>query len=261
MNRSIRLLGFVSALILAAPLPLAAQDVQAPEGRISRLSVHTGEMSVDMPSSMASMLPERLDFDDVRRRETLRFEPYEMLQEMFRSDLVFVMRHGPTDWSVGDAFDVAPTDCANQRVLSPEGTDRMKDLGVLLAGNGLRPARILVSEWCRGQETLKALLSGMADVDAEYAAGIEVETEPALDLLLSLQGAPDTERMEEIVADWDGGDGSGPLLLITHFTNIDEMTNFAVFEGEMLMVDPKRDSRVLGYLRLRSAAADVGHFK
>lgn len=149
----------------------------------------------------------------------------------------------------------------NQRVLSHEGAERMTDLGVLLAGNGLRPSRILVSELCRGQQTLEALVTWMSAVDAEYAAGIEVRPSLRFDLLLSLQGAADTKRMEEIGADWDGGDGSGPLLMIMHYTNIDEMTNFAVFEGEMLMVDPKRDSRVLGYLRLRSAAPDVGHFK
>jgi hypothetical protein len=71
---------------LASAGPLAAQDVQEPQGRISRLSVHTGEMTVELPSSMAALLPDRLDFDKVRRRESLQFEPYKMLEEMFRPD-------------------------------------------------------------------------------------------------------------------------------------------------------------------------------
>ena len=43
----------------------------------------------------------------------------------------------------------------------------------------------------------------------------------------------------------------GPLLAILHFTDIEELTNFSVYEGEMVMIDPKRDNRVLGYVRLR----------
>ena len=37
----------------------------------------------------------------------------------------------------------------------------------------------------------------------------------------------------------------GPLLAILHFTDIEELTNFSVYEGEMVMIDPKRDNRVL----------------
>jgi hypothetical protein len=50
------------------------------------------------------------------------------------------------------------------------------------------------------------------------------------------------------------------LLIITHFTNIEEQTQFTVYEGEMLVIDLKRDNRVLGYMRLRSAGRDIGHF-
>ena len=89
---------------------------------------------------------------------------------------------------------------------------------------------------------------------------IPVETNPDLNLLLALQGAPDVTGLRELITNWDGQVGDGPLLLISHFTNIEELTNFQVFEGEMLMIDPDRDNRVIGYLRLRSAAPDVGHF-
>jgi predicted ester cyclase len=33
-----------------------------------------------------------------------------------------------------------------------------------------------------------------------------------------------------------------------------------VFEGETLVLDPDRDNLVLGYVRLRSAGPDIGHF-
>lgn len=234
--------------------------VEKPRGRVTQLTPQIGEMTVDLPPNLAERMPARLDFDGVRRRDGLRFEPYQMIDELFRSDIVFLMRHGPTDWAKRDIKDVAPDDCANQRILTPEGGARMGDLGILLAGNDIRPSRIVTSEWCRNQATRDALVEGMAVVDPEYSAGIDLVTDPNLNLLLSLQGAADVEELRALISNWDGADGTGPLLIISHFTNIEELTNFAVFEGEMLMIDPKRDNRVLGYLRLRSAAPDVGHF-
>ena len=252
------LLGIAAPL---APAYSADHTGREPAGRITQLSDTMGEMGVDLPEAMADRLPARLEADGTQRRESLRFEPWQMLDELFRPDIVFLMRHGPTDWSMRDAKDVAPTDCANQRLLTPDGADRMHDLGLLLAANGIRPARIVTSEWCRNQATRDAFVDGMAVIDPDYAAGIDLVTDPALNLLLSLQGAPDVEDLRELISTWDGGDGSGPLLVISHFTNIEELTNFSVYEGEMLMIDPKRDNRVLGYVRLRSAGPDVGHFE
>ncbi len=243
-----------------APAHSAAHTSLEPTGRVTQLTDTVGEMAVDLPEALADRLPARLEADGQQRRDSLRFEPWQMLDELFRSDIVFLMRHGPTDWSMRDIKNVAPTDCANQRLLTADGADRMGDLGLLLAANDIRPARIVTSEWCRNQATRDDLVDGMAVIDPDYAAGIDLVTNPALNLLLSLQGAPDVEELRELISTWDGGDGTGPLLVISHFTNIEELTNFTVYEGEMLMIDPKRDNRVLGYVRLRSAGPDVGHF-
>ena len=245
----------------AAPAFSGSHDIREPAGRITQITDTMGEMDVDLPDTLADRLPARLEADGTQRRESLRFEPWQMLDELFRPDIVFLMRHGPTDWSKRDAKGVAPTDCANQRMLTPEGADRMEDLGLLLAANDIRPARIVTSEWCRNQATRDAIVEGMAVIDPDYAAGIDLVTDPALNLLLSLQGAPDVEDLRALISGWDGGDGTGPLLVISHFTNIEELTNFSVYEGEMLMIDPKRNNRVLGYVRLRSAGPDVGHFE
>ena len=229
-----------------APAHSANHGVEQPLGRITQLSDTIGEMDVDLPEAIADRLPARLEADGQQRRDSLRFEPWQMLDELFRSDIVFLMRHGPTDWSMRDAKDVAPTDCENQRLLTPNGADRMGDLGLLLATNGIRPARIVTSEWCRNQATRDAVVDGMGVIDPDYARSIDLVTDPALNLLLSLQGAPDVENLSTLISNWDGGDGTGPLLVISHFTNIEELTNFSVYEGEMLMIDPKRDNRVLG---------------
>lgn len=221
----------------------------AQEGNIAQVSTHLGEMSVTMADPMDSV------------EDRIRFEPYQMLDELFvRDDYVLLMRHGPTDWSKLDEKNVAPTDCDNQRIMSEDGAERMIDLGVLMAVNGLLPSKIVVSEWCRNQQTLDYILEGMDRVNEELRDLITIETSSDLNLLLSLQGAPDVQAMRERISDWDGKEGKGPLLLISHFTNIEELTTFHVYEGEMLMIDPDRDNRVLGYLRLSSAQPDIGHF-
>ncbi len=228
---------------LATAAPLAAM-----EGQIEQLSTHMGEMSVTM-SSGQDAVPDRL-----------RFEPYQMIDELFlRNDIVYLMRHGPTDWSFLDVKDVAPTDCENQRVMVDDGQMAMENLGTLLAANDILPGEIVVSEWCRNQQTLESLQAGFARVDPSIADQIPVETNGDLNLLLALQGVPDVSAMREMISNWEGNE-NGPLLLISHFTNIEELTNFQVFEGEILMLDPKRNNRVIGYLRLRSAAPDIGHF-
>jgi broad specificity phosphatase PhoE len=235
------------ALALAAPL--AAQQMS---GRVDP-DGEGGRMTMVMPGS---------DSDPDRAvAEELIFLPWDMLQELARDDVVLLMRHGPTDWSKRDVVDVAPDDCDGQRIMTETGRRQMYELGALMVANDLRPGRIVVSQWCRNQQTLESMLAGMRDADPAALDGVEIETMADLNLLLSLQGAPDTAAMEAFVAEWDGGDGDGPLLVISHFTNIQEMTERAVFEGQMLLLDPRQENRVLGELRLGSAGPDEGHFQ
>lgn len=232
---------------------VSTEDMKA-TGEVEQLSTHMGSMTV------------QIDGGEVEIGDRLHFEPFQMADELMeRDDLVFLMRHGPTDWSKLDEKNVAPTDCANQRIMTPQGRKDMENMGLFLAGNMLMPIKILVSEWCRNQQTLESLDVGFDRVVEGLADLIVDETDPNLNLLLSLQGAPDVKELREIISAWDGTapdeiEFKGPLLIITHFTNIEELTNFTVYEGEILVVDPKRNNRVVGYLRLASAAPDVGHF-
>ncbi|MGB6230708.1 MAG: ester cyclase, partial [Litorimonas sp.] len=141
------------------------------------------------------------------------------------------------------------------------GQAKMRDFGSLLAFNDIVPARIVVSEWCRNQQTLDALREGYARVDPSILGNVPVATRSDLNLLLSLQGAENVSALRDLVSAWDGDpDRSGPLLIATHFTNIEELTQFSTFEGEIIVLDPKCNNRVLGTLRLNSASPDVGHF-
>lgn len=193
---------------------------------------------------------------------TVVFEPFQAEQDMFeRDDVVYLMRHGPTDWSKRDENGVASTDCDNQRIMTVLGEAQMQTFASTLASNGVFPAHIVVSEWCRNQQTLAAMLSGFEGVDAARTADMSIETDGDVNLLLSLGGAPNVTSLQDRISAWDGlPDRSGPLLIISHYTNIEELTQFRVLEGEILVIDPNLDNRVLGYVRLESAVPDVGHF-
>lgn len=243
------------ALALSLAGAAAAQEARETErgGEIEPVSGFTGQMSMTMPIET----PEDMT---VAITEVIRFEPWQMLDDLFRDDLVFVMRGGPTDWSARDAADAAPMDCEAQRLLTPQGEDQMMQLGALLIANELRPGRILVSEWCRTQQTYAAMEEGMLGADPSALDGMTVDVDPALNLLGASRGTADVAGLRELVMGWEGGDGQGPLLVITHFPNIAGLTEFNVYEGEMLILDPRREGRVLGYLRLASAAPDLVRF-
>jgi phosphohistidine phosphatase SixA len=243
-------------LALAAGLAGAAaaqEAIETEQGEIEPVSGFTGQMSMTMPIET----PEDMS---VEITEVIRFEPWQMLDDLFRDDIVLLMRAGPSEWSAPDAADAAPMDCESQRPLTAQGEEQMMQLGALLVANELRPGRILVSEWCRAQLTYASMEEGMLGADPRAMEGMTVDLDPALNLLGADQGAADVEALRDLVTGWDGGEGEGPLLLVTHFPNIAEFTEFNVYEGEMLILDPRRDGRVLGYLRLASASPDPVHF-
>jgi len=250
MVNIMKLFSLVAATLASCTVTVAAaQDANQEWDAIRQISTHIGEMSTTLSSD---------NFDD----ESIMFEPFQMAEEMFtRDDLVFLMRHGPTDWSIRDEGNVAPTDCNNQRVMTDEGRGQMARLAQVLGANNVWPSEIVVSEWCRNQQTFRSMIEGWSRVDPERAIDIPVEVDGEVNLLLSLQGAADVAELRERITNWDGNpDRKGPLLIISHYTNIEELTQFRIFEGEALVIDPKRDNRVVGYFRLQSAGPDEGHF-
>ncbi len=240
---STSLVAFAATAALSDPTPEMVDPV----------SQFVGEMSVPLENG------DTVGVHDVGN--TLRFEPLQNFAEMFqRDDVVFLMRHGPTNWDKLDAPDVAPQDCENQRILSEQGREDMRAFGALLALNDIRFGKIYVGQWCRNQQTFDEIRTGYDSAAPGTFGSIPVETYESADLLLSLQGAPNVTNLRDLVSGWDGIDADGPLLVISHFTNIQELTDFAVYEGESLVIDPKRENRVLGYVRLKTASPDVGHF-
>lgn len=228
----------------------AVSEQTAPEwDAIRQISTNVGEMRTTLS-------------DDLYGDDSIVFEPFQMAEEMFnRDDLVYLMRHGPTDWSKRDVNNVAPTDCENQRIMTDEGRGQMARLAQILGANDVWPSQIVVSQWCRNEQTLRSMIEGFSRVDPQMAVDIPIEVDGEVNLLLSLQGAADVVSLRDRISNWDGNsDQPGPLLIISHYTNIEELTSFRIFEGEALVIDPKRNNRVVGYYRLQSAGPDEGHF-
>ncbi len=229
--------------------PATAQDAETSEwkGTVAPVSGFTGQMSMTMEGEIP---------DGMAVEEVVRFEPWQVLNDLFRDDLVFLMRSGPSDWTARDQSMNGAQDCGNQRLLSSTGEDRIRQFGAQMVVHELRPGAVLMSEWCRAQQTYLALETGMLGVDMKALDGMTTQLDPTLNLLNAPHGASDVAALQQTILDWDGSDGDGPLLIITHFDNIAALTRFNVYEGEVLIVDPTRDGRVLGYLRLGSATPD-----
>ncbi|MEM7723113.1 MAG: hypothetical protein AAF376_12120 [Pseudomonadota bacterium] len=242
--------GFMAALgALALPFGAQAQDEASGLELIQR-SGHAGTMQ--MPEEMASL--------EVDGSEGIVFEPYQMTDELYeRHDLVFLMRAGPSDWTEDDAPAATVSDCTAQRSISARGYGQMRALGAMMGIIGVIPGEIVASEWCRTQDTVAALVEGFAFIDEDQAEAIPVATEPYVNQLDLSGDDADVAMLEQTIRDWDGN-ADGPLLIVTHFENIQALTQFNVYAGEMLVLDPVLDGRVLGYLRLISARPDRVHF-
>lgn len=229
-------------------------------GHASAEGLGQGEMALMNEGHASVVFPDSGSDLSGELKGSLRFEPITMLGDLYRKDIVLLMRHGPTDWSQIDLRGVDPKDCAHQRMLTPAGRDAMQQMGMHLAVSEILPTEIRVSPWCRNADTLDALMDGIGHVNPEYPNSVQVEEDPGLGLLLSLGGAASVVPITDAIADWQKRAPTGPLLLITHYTNIEELTEFKVYEGEILVLDPALNNRVLGYMRMDSAAPDAIHF-
>ncbi|NUB45914.1 hypothetical protein GEU84_016070 [Fertoebacter nigrum] len=219
-----------------------------------------GDMAMRNEGHAGVVYPESGSGMAVEIKGSLRFEPITMLADLYRKDIVFLMRHGPTDWSQMDARGVEPKDCERQRMMTPDGKEAMRQLGMHLAISEILPAEIRVSPWCRNADTFATLMEGIRHFVPDYDQSVEVTEDYGLGLLLSLGGAATVAPIRAAIDDWEKRGPTGPLLLITHYTNIEELTEFKVYEGEILVLDPALDNRVLGYLRMDTASPDAIHF-
>ena len=152
--------------------------------------------------------------------------------------LVILLRHAATEPGIGDPPGYRLDDCSSQRNLSAGGRAQAAELGRVLAAQGLQPAKVLASRWCRCQDT------------ARLAFG-QVEAWPALDSFFDAREREPTQTAALRVA--LGALRPGEVVAwVTHMVNIAALTGDGAAMGEALVLRPDRqpDGR-WGALRLR----------
>ncbi len=135
-----------------------------------------------------------------------------------------MIRHAQTVPGVGDPPGFRIGDCSTQRNLSEEGRAQARRLGAAFKARGIKPARVLSSQWCRCIDT------------ATEAFGRQ-QPEPALNSFFDDRGtAPaQSEAVRKLIA---GVKRSEVLVLVTHQVNITAIAGEAAVQGEMFVFVP-----------------------
>jgi phosphohistidine phosphatase SixA len=89
-------------------------------------------------------------------------EDGEPLAELRAGGLAVLLRHARTTAGSGDPPGYQLDDCATQRNLDDAGRAQAARVGQWFAKNGLRPARVRNSPWCRARDTAR-LAFGRSD--------------------------------------------------------------------------------------------------
>jgi len=138
---------------------------------------------------------------------------------------IMLIRHGDAPGrSEPPGFDL--NDCSTQRGLSEKGRIQARNLGGMFRARGINVVRVLASRFCRAHETAQ-LLNLRA-----------VEDAPAFDDLASNERqAPvllDGER--KLMTSWHG---PGVMLIVSHGSNIQELTGIDREQASMVLVSLK----------------------
>ncbi|MBL8352146.1 MAG: histidine phosphatase family protein [Burkholderiaceae bacterium] len=158
--------------------------------------------------------------------------------------LVVMLRHALTEPGVGDPPGWRLDDCGSQRNLSAEGRAQAQRLGAVLAAQGLRPARVRSSRWCRCLDTGRLAFGG-------------AEPWPALDSFFddrSREPAQTAALREALLALAPGE----VQAWVTHQVNISALAGESTAMGEALVLRGERQPdggvRVLRLGRIDAAA-------
>lgn len=150
-----------------------------------------------------------------------------------RGGVAVLMRHAQTVSGVGDPPGFRLGDCSTQRNLSDAGREQARRSGQWFASQGLAPARVRSSAWCRCLDT------------ARLAFG-QAEPWPALNSFFDDRGTEPRQTAELRAALRDVPRGRFEVW-VTHQVNITALTGEGTSMGEAVVVEPGADApRVLG---------------
>jgi broad specificity phosphatase PhoE len=144
---------------------------------------------------------------------------------------VALLRHAIAP-GTGDPSEFAIGDCSTQRNLSEEGRKQAARIGARFRENGIETAQIFSSQWCRCLETARLL-------------GLGPVTE--LPILNSFFQRPERRnRQTQALEAWLASqDLDGPLVLVTHQVNITALTGVYPASGELVVIRPLENGKIL----------------
>jgi phosphohistidine phosphatase SixA len=137
---------------------------------------------------------------------------------------VVLMRHAATTPGKGDPANFRLGDRSTQRNLSDAGRAQAARVGESFRGRGVGVDRVLSSQYCRCLDT-----ANLAFGRAEEAAALNAAPEdPA-------KRRDQTDAARKLIRPPPAG---GNLVLVTHSTNVHELTGLTIEMGEMLILTP-----------------------
>lgn len=121
-------------------------------------------------------------------------------------------------------------DCTTQRNLDDIGRRQAMAAGDAVRRNGIKVQKVLSSPWCRCRETAELMNVGPAEISRTFSS-----------LVLTRPNAADHERaMRELVSTWRG---PGTLLVISHSSNIKQLTGRTPEQAETAVLKPEPGTR------------------
>lgn len=133
---------------------------------------------------------------------------------------VVLMRHAITEPGIGDPPGFRLDDCRTQRNLSEQGREQARRVGQLFASQGVVPAEVRSSAWCRCTDT------------ARLAFGTHTVW-PALNSFFQSSDGPQQTR--QVLDELAALRVPGTTVLITHQVNITALTGETLAMGELFL--------------------------
>ena len=166
-------------------------------------------------------------------------QPESALWNALRSgDHFALLRHAVAPGS-GDPAGFNVDDCTTQRNLSDGGRDQASRIGARFRSNGIVPAAVFSSRWCRCLETARLLGLG------------PVTEQPVLNSFFQdfERREPQTRALRHWIAKQEL---TAPLILVTHQVNITALTNVFPQSGELVIVRRSKTGTLLVVGTIRS---------
>lgn len=152
---------------------------------------------------------------------------------------VILMRHTQTVPGVGDPSGFQLEECSTQRNLNELGIEQARSLGAALRNAGIRIGRVLVSQWCRADDTARFVLEAASQGNASQGK-VKRERLPALNNVWDDDSRID-QQVAEIRAAIGRWQGPGILLMVSHGVTIRPVTGQSAPQGGFFVLQPNSD--------------------